>query len=448
MEGPARPDKIIEEIGGCGRYQIRISVVVHLIKSIAGFSILSTVIICSTPPWRCDDRIVLDNSTLCMILQNESEVNICPSEACVLTNDSKCSSFVFEGTLQTIVSEFGLVCGRDYIPSLIMTLQVAGLLAGNILAGQLSDLIGRKPPFFTSIILITVFNLVGFFSVSWVMFAVARIFVGIGSGFFLSTQYCLLSEFSLAKWRVWIVGFPSWPIEGCVFALCAWLIQDWRYIQLLTGIMGIPCLFAWFIIPESFRWYIGHDKTDKALEVINKVAKYNHRHEVELGHLMEKSEVKKYTVIDLFKSKTLIRNTILSIFNWMGLGLVSYGIKYGIQALSGNIFFNLFLFNLCGIPSKGIALWLQNRFGRRITAIICYTIVGISGFIVGVVQTVEAPNRDALTNGFALLAHIGITMAWGPVQTMTIELYPTVVRNIGFGTLSVMGRIGAMIVLS
>ncbi|XP_053395829.1 solute carrier family 22 member 21-like [Mercenaria mercenaria] len=129
----------------------------------------------------------------------------------------------------------------------------------------------------------------------------------------------------------------------------------------------------------------------------------------------------------------------------MGLGLVSYGIKYGIQALSGNIFFNLFLFNLCGIPSKGIALWLQNRFGRRITAIICYTIVGISGFIVGVVQTVEAPNRDALTNGFALLAHTGITMAWGPVQTMTIELYPTVVRNIGFGTLSVMGRIGAMI---
>ncbi|XP_053393714.1 organic cation/carnitine transporter 2-like [Mercenaria mercenaria] len=85
------------------------------------------------------------------------------------------------------------------------------------------------------------------------------------------------------------------------------------------------------------------------------------------------------------------------------------------------------------------------RFGRRITAIICYTIVGISGFIVGVVQTVEVPNRDALTNGFALLAHIGITMAWGPVQTMTIELYPTVVRNIAFGTLSVMGRIGAMI---
>ncbi|XP_053395337.1 solute carrier family 22 member 4-like [Mercenaria mercenaria] len=200
-----------------------------------------------------------------------------------------------------------------------MTLQVAGLLAGNILAGQLSDMIGRKPPFFTSIILITVFNLVGFFSVNWVMFAVARIFVGIGSGFFLSTQYCLLSEFSLAKWRVWIVGFPSWPIEGCVFALCAWLIQDWRYMQLLTGIMGIPCLFAWFIIPESFRWYIGHDKSDKALEVINKVAKYNDRHEVELGHLMEKPEVKKdrkYTVIDLFKSKTLIRNTILSIFNW------------------------------------------------------------------------------------------------------------------------------------
>lgn len=40
---------------------------------------------------------------------------------------------------------------------------------------------------------------------------------------------------------------------------------------------------------------------------------------------------------------------------------------------------------------------------------------------------------------------MGISTAWGPIQTMTIELYPTVIRNIGFGTLSVTGRIGAIV---
>ena len=88
-------------------------------------------------------------------------------------------------------------------------------------------------------------------------------------------------------------------------------------IFFLFGYMLKFCPYS--IIPESFRWYIGHDKSDKALEVINKVAKYNHRHEVEVGHLMEKPEVKKdrkYTFIDLFRSKALIRNTVLSVFNW------------------------------------------------------------------------------------------------------------------------------------
>jgi hypothetical protein len=66
-----------------------------------------------------------------------------------------------------------------------------------------------------------------------------------GGGFFLTTQYCFLSEFSLARWRVWIVGFPSWPIQSSVLSLLAWLLHDWRYIQLMTALCAIPCLLAW-----------------------------------------------------------------------------------------------------------------------------------------------------------------------------------------------------------
>ena len=40
----------------------------------------------------------------------------------------------------------------------------------------------------------------------------------------------------------------------------------------------------------------------------------------------------------------------------------------------------------------------------------------------------DTPYQGALINGFALVANIGITTAWGPVQTITIELYPTVIR--------------------
>ena len=41
---------------------------------------------------------------------------------------------------------------------------------------------------------------------------------------------------------------------------------------------------------------------------------------------------------------------------------------------------------------------------------------------------VELDNRATLTNVFALIANFGIHICWGVVQTMTIELYPTVIR--------------------
>lgn len=45
-----------------------------------------------------------------------------------------------------------------------------------------------------------------------------------------------------------------------------------------------------------------------------------------------------------------------------------------------------------------------------------------------VMKYTDISNKGSMINGFALVANIGITTAWGPVQTMTIELYPTVIR--------------------
>lgn len=441
------PDKIIEDIGGCGRFQVRMSVVVHLIKTIVCFTFTGMIIISATPAWYCQDDVVVNNMTSCLALQNGTTVDFCQKKTCYI-NETMCKSFGFEGSLTTIVSEFKLVCDRDFIPSMINSIQISGTLVGNVASGQLADLIGRRPPFFTSIFIIMSFHLVAFFSTSWQMFAAARFFLGMGGGFFLTTQYCFLSEFSLARWRVWIVGFPSWPIQSCLFAFLAWLLHDWRYIQLMVALCSVPCFLAWFALPESFRWYIAHDKPEEAKEIITRVAKYNKHREFDINKVLqkpEKTDDQKYTVLHLFKSRYLVKVTLLLALSWAALGVVSYGIAFGIQTLSGNIYLNLFLFSLTGIPSKSVALWLQNRFGRRASAVLCFVIVAVGGLVVGMVQTFGVPHKDELTNAFAMIANMGIAMAWGPVQTMTIELYPTVIRNIGFGSLSVTGRIGAIL---
>lgn len=141
--------------------------------------------------------------------------------------------------------QFDLICEFDYIPSTVVSLQAFGMLVGSPIAGQISDLFGRKPPYFAGIVIVVLFNFIGFMSVNWQMFAIARFFIGAGAGSFLSIQHCILSEFTLANWRPWITGFPSWPLQVCALALVGWLIKDWRYIQLFCCILGVPFLFTW-----------------------------------------------------------------------------------------------------------------------------------------------------------------------------------------------------------
>ncbi|XP_045211159.2 organic cation/carnitine transporter 2-like [Mercenaria mercenaria] len=444
------PDTIIKDLGGCGRFQVRMTVIVHLMKTIFCFSTSNLLISTATPTWWCVNDDHASNESHYTNMENAS-VHYDNEMACTAKNGTKCTTVTYDSSLNSLVNEFDLICDKDFIPGTLSSLQLTGQLAGNIISGQLADLFGRKRPFFSSVMILLTFHVVGFFSVSWEMFAVSTFFVGISQGFFLTIQYNLLSEFTLAKWRVWIIGFPSWQLQSSLFALIAWLLHDWRYLQLMTAISALPCLLAWWFIPESFRWYYAHDKPKEAMNIIKTVAKFNRHDLVNIENSFQSLELvttksdKRYTFLHLFKSRALARITLLLMIDWFGLGLVGYGLYFGIQKLSGNIYLNAFLFTLCAIPSKSIALWLQNRIGRGNTTIICFVIIAVIGLTVGILQTLDVPHKDVVTNVLSFTANAGIGAAWSSVQTITVELYPTVVRNIGFGTVGVISGLASVL---
>lgn len=49
------------------------------------------------------------------------------------------------------------------------------------------------------------------------------------------------------------------------------------------------------------------------------------------------------------------------IFNRLSLGVIAYGISFGIKKFSGSFFLNLFLFAIASIPSKSLSIFLQNK---------------------------------------------------------------------------------------
>ena len=153
---------------------------------------------------------------------------------------------LLQDSLKFVSLQWEFVCDRAWIPATILTIQVGCQLFGNFFAGHIADAIGRKIPFFMSLVIMMFFNLVSYFSVSWIMFTICRIFIGIGTGCFLTIQYSYLSEFSLARWRTWLIGFPSWPMQSCVLALILWLLKDWRNAHLVIALAGIPFLAAWW----------------------------------------------------------------------------------------------------------------------------------------------------------------------------------------------------------
>ena len=94
------PDDIIHEMGGCGRFQIRMAVIVHFIKIIVCWSTMCMVFVTATPKWICVHGDL--NSTV------RNEENSSETKTCSVINGTKCSTFEFSTEMRTVVSEVGI----------------------------------------------------------------------------------------------------------------------------------------------------------------------------------------------------------------------------------------------------------------------------------------------------------------------------------------------------
>ena len=75
-------------------------------------------------------------------------------------------------------------------------------------------------------------------------------------------------------------------------------------------------------IPESFRWLITTGKYAESEEIIGRVAKMNGHEKPDIRNIIEqakqdeKQETKRYTAIDLFRTKRSAIKTLALMFTW------------------------------------------------------------------------------------------------------------------------------------
>jgi len=96
-------------------------------------------------------------------------------------------------------------------------------------------------------------------------------------------------------------------------------------IKLRLEMIQCVVIFCSRIIPESFRWYLSHGRLEEAEKVLEKVAKFNKKPCISLKQLEELDLTdgedngqgdRKYTLLDIFKSRYLIKLSLLLSTVW------------------------------------------------------------------------------------------------------------------------------------
>jgi hypothetical protein len=96
------PDTVIEQLGGCGKYQMRMTVIVHLMKTVICFSATNLLISTKTPTWWCKDDLNLNNVSYNTNITNPDYDN---KMSCKTRNGTKCTTILYDESITTLVSE-------------------------------------------------------------------------------------------------------------------------------------------------------------------------------------------------------------------------------------------------------------------------------------------------------------------------------------------------------
>ncbi|XP_071492853.1 organic cation transporter protein-like [Diadema antillarum] len=346
----------------------------------------------------------------------------------------------------TINMDFNLVCQNEDLTDVASILWFVGVLLGSIACGFTSDIFGRCFTMWVSNAVLVIVGIATAFSPNFWTFVVLRMIIAMANtGAFISC-FVLGTEFVGPSKRVLVGNGPmvSFSIGYVVLSLLAYLIRDWRHLQLAISIplVGLFLLVPFF--PESARWLMSRGKIERASSIIKKVAKTN---KVKLPdpifsesdiEEMKKGE-KKGNVTDLFRTPNLCKESFNLMFNWSVESLVYYGLSLSSGDFGVNAYVSAFVSGAVEIPAYISSVFALEYFGRRRSTCGYLLLAGIACII-----AIFCP-IGPLRATFAMVGKFGVSASFSIIYMYTAELYPTPVRTVGLGVCSMASRIGGIL---
>lgn len=348
--------------------------------------------------------------------------------------------------LPAIGEEWGLSNAQK---GLLGTAIFLGMLVGAWGWGFLSDRIGRKVGFISTVAIDSVFGLLSAFSPSFGWLLLLRALTGVGVGGTLPVDYSIFAEYLPAKkrGRYLVLLEAFWALGTVVAAGLAWLVVPrlgWRWLLGLSAVPGLIIFFIRRYVPESPRYLLVSGRTSEARRILEQVAQEN-KSLLPAGELLPPPVSGRGRLSHLF-SPTLRRTTLLLWLIWFTISLGYYGVFTWLPSyfrLKGMallpVYQNTFLLAVAQLPGYFSAAYLVEVLGRRRTLGFYLIASGVFTYLFAVAVSLPFVVGMAVWMSFFTLG------AWGALYAYTPEAYPTSIRTTGMGAASGMTRIAGAI---
>ncbi|XP_038075646.1 organic cation transporter protein-like [Patiria miniata] len=315
----------------------------------------------------------------------------------------------------TINEDFSLVCDRQDLPAYAQSVWFAGLLVGSLVWGYVGDWIGRRNTFILTVILVTISSTVTSFVPNFTAYAAMRFFTAASTYGEYLMIYVLVSEIVGPKNRVGAttVLFLAFAVGYMILSLLAFLLREWRHLQLAISLPFVLTFLVIIVFPESPRWLITKGRYKEATKIIEKIAKVNGIEAPEdlLDKLSEESKEDKkqssripVTQLDLIRTPNLRKKTLILWVDWFVVNMVYYGLSLSTSALGVDDYLAAFVSGAIEIPSYLFCWYMMDRFGRRITLVAFYIFGGVFCLITIFIPLGAARAAVALLGKFAISA--------------------------------------------
>jgi MFS transporter, putative metabolite:H+ symporter len=341
------------------------------------------------------------------------------------------------------------------------TIGLLGMAVGALGWGTIADMIGRKRAFTYTLLVFSIFTILGALSPNYTWLLATRFIAGFGLGGCVPVDYSLVAEFMPKKVRGAVLTSMDgwWPIGATIGGFIAvWLLpyedmlpfHNWRLLMMFMVLPAILVIWVRRSVPESALYLIRNGRKEEAREIVQTLINRTQATVGDWDVISTDTNTSKASFKNIFSQfkkvwkfnwkLTLTVWSILISNQFLYFGVITWLPQILVKQGYGEYTAFMFATSLTAVGIFGVLVsaWLVEVIGRKWVIMLCGLASAAS--MVTFTMWIDVPFQARLW----ILAYGFISQLVLPVlYTYATEVYPTLLRASGFGFASSASRVGA-----